>query len=79
MALDTEVQTLVDTVTAATTVEAGATVAIEGLLTQLTNAINNTGMNAEDKAAVLAVVDQLNQATAPLSAAIATVPPVPAS
>lgn len=79
MAVDAEIQTLIDDVTDATTVEAGATTAIEGLIVQLTNAINAApSLSADDKAALLATADQLTQATAPLAAAIATVPPAQA-
>ncbi len=72
MALDVDVQAIVDEATADTTVEDGATTLINGFAAVLAAAIANaSSLSAADRANLQAVVTKMKSSSAALSAAVA--------
>ena len=69
-----EMQALTDKVTEITTVEASAAATIQAIVAKLNDMAQNATDLADAKAQALALAQNLTDATAPLSAAIASVP-----
>jgi hypothetical protein len=73
-----EMQALVDAVNATVGVENSAVLAFNAINQKIVDLTNEIAMSAEDKAKMVSLTDEINAATAPLSAAVAAnpVPPV---